>query len=138
MGKAVVGRDVELTIIDRFFEGVRSGSATLLIEGMAGIGKTTVLQSAVERGEEQGARMLLSRPGPSETRLTYAGLLDVLEAVEDDVFAALPAPQRRALDAALLRGRSRRTIGGPAFDRDRVPFGAADALYLDAGRDRGR
>ena len=51
MGKTVVGRDVELTIIDRFLDGLRSGSATLIIEGMAGIGKTTMLQTAVRRAE---------------------------------------------------------------------------------------
>ena len=119
MGKTVVGREIELTIIDRFLDGVRSGSATLLIEGMAGIGKTTVLQAAVGRAEAQGARLLFSRPGPSETRLTYAGLLDLLEAVEDDVFATLPLPQRRALGVALLRADPE----GPSADQRSIATG---------------
>ncbi len=113
MSKMVVGREMELTAIGRFLEGLRSGSATLLIQGTAGIGKTTILQTAMQRAEELGARILFSRPGPSETRLTYAGLLDLLEAVEEDVFAALPLPQRRALDAALLRAEPE----GPSADQ---------------------
>lgn len=104
MSKMVVGREMELTAIDRFLDGLLRGSATLLIEGTAGIGKTTILQTAARHADEHGARILSSRPGPSETRLTYAGLLDLLDSVEDDVFATLPLPQRRALDAALLRG----------------------------------
>lgn len=124
MSTTVVGREIELTIIDRFLEGLRSGSATLLIEGTAGIGKTTVLQTAMRCGEEQGARILFSRPGPSETRLTYAGLLDLLEAVEDDVFAALPLPQRRALDAALLRADPE----GPSADQLSIATGFLSVL----------
>lgn len=99
----VVGREIELTAIGRFLEGLGGGSATLLIEGTAGIGKTTVLRSATRRAEDRGARVLESRPGPLETRLSYAGLVDLLDGVEDEAFARLPLPQRRALDAALLR-----------------------------------
>lgn len=124
MIKTVVGREIELTAIDRFLEGLRNGSATMLIEGTAGIGKTTILQTAVRRADELGARILFSRPGPSETRLTYAGLLDLLEAVEDDVFVALPVPQRRALEAALLRADAE----GPSADQRSIATGFLSVL----------
>ena len=124
MSKMVVGREMELTAIDRFLDGLLKGSATLLIEGTAGIGKTTILQTAVRRAEEHGARVLSSRPGPSETRLTYAGLLDLLGAVEEDVFAALPLPQRRALDAALLRADAE----GPSADQRSIATGFLSVL----------
>jgi len=119
MGKVVVGREVELTAIDRFLDALPRGSSTLLIEGTAGIGKTTILQTAARRAEDQGMRILSSRPGPSETRLTYAGLLDLLDGVEDDVFAALPLPQRRALEAALLRADPE----GPSADQRSIATG---------------
>ena len=119
MGKMVVGREIELTAIDRFLDALPRGSSTLLIEGTAGIGKTTILQTAARRAEDHGTRILSSRPGPSETRLTYAGLLDLLDGVEDDVFAALPLPQRRALDTALLRADPE----GPSADQRSIATG---------------
>ncbi len=103
MNKAVVGRDQELAAAEVFLETVRDRSATLVIEGTAGIGKTTLWQETVERARARGMRVLASRPALSEARLSYAGLLDVLDGVDGEVFARLPAPQRRALDVALLR-----------------------------------
>jgi hypothetical protein len=44
--------------------------------------------------------------------LTYAGLTDLLVRVDETVLDDLPVPQRRALDAALLRGAE----GGPPPD----------------------
>src|SRR4029079_16758885 len=43
------------------------------------------------------------RPAPTEARLTYAGLGDLLGTIEDDELAGVPEPQLRALDAGLLR-----------------------------------
>jgi len=84
---SVVGRDAELVVV----------------EGEPGIGKTTVWQAAVRRAEERETRVLASRPGASEARLTFVGLTDLLSGVGDEVLDELPAPQRRALDVALLR-----------------------------------
>lgn len=119
MGDMVVGRESELMAIDRFLDELPRRSSTLLIEGTAGIGKTTILQTAVRRAEARGTRVLSSRPGPSETRLTYAGLADLLDTVEEDAFAALPQPQRRALDAALLRADP----AGPSADQRSIATG---------------
>jgi DNA-binding CsgD family transcriptional regulator len=47
--------------------------------------------------------VLVARPGKSEARLPFAGLIDLCEHVEPADLAALPAPQRQALEAALLR-----------------------------------
>src|SRR5207344_2057569 len=68
-----------------------------------GIGKTTLWQETIRRAGKQGIRVLASRPGASEARLTFVGLGDVLAGVGDEVLGELPAPQRRALDVALLR-----------------------------------
>jgi DNA-binding CsgD family transcriptional regulator len=103
MSVAVVGRSAELAAIDAFLAAAENGAAALVFEGDPGIGKTTLWQAAVERAAESGARVLSSRPGPSEARLTFVGLGDLLAGLEPDLFERLPSPQRRALDVALLR-----------------------------------
>ena len=103
MTKTIVGRDAELALADGFLEGIRQRSATLVLAGAAGIGKTTVWEAAVARAEATGMRVLRSRPGASETRLTYAGLLDLVGDVDLTAFPAIPRPLREALDVALLR-----------------------------------
>jgi hypothetical protein len=59
----------------------------------------------VRRGEEAGFRILACRPAQAEAKLAFAALADLLGAVEEDILAELPKPQRNALDAALLRRR---------------------------------
>ena len=76
--------------------------------------------------------MLACRPASAELRLTYAGLTDLLAEVSEAVVDRLPIPQRRALDAALLRGAD----DDPAAD----PRAAAAGLLsvLDVSRRRAR
>src|SRR5262249_9185288 len=68
-----------------------------------GIGKTTIWEAGVRSASARGLRVLAARPTEAETSLAYAGLTDLLADIDDDAFAALPAPQRHALDVALLR-----------------------------------
>jgi len=49
---------------------------------------------------------MASRPTQAESDLPYLGLGDLLAAVPDDVLAKLPAPQRKALEIALLRAEA--------------------------------
>lgn len=105
--RTVVGRERELATIGRLLERGREGYSALLLSGEAGIGKTTVWQEAVRRAEEAGFRVLRCRPGQAEARLGYAALSDLLSPVGEDVLAALPEPQREALEAALLRASPR-------------------------------
>ena len=101
--RAVVGRDAELAVVEEFLTLASEASATLVVEGEPGIGKTTLWQEAVRRADERGMRVLSSRPGPSETRLTFVALGDFLAAVDSGILSELPPPQLRALDVALLR-----------------------------------
>lgn len=105
--RTVVGRERELATIGRLLERGRDAYSALLLSGEAGIGKTTVWQEAVRRAEEAGFRVLRCRPGQAEARLGYAALSDLLSPVGEDVLAALPEPQRDALEAALLRASPR-------------------------------
>jgi len=101
--RAVVGRAAELAEVDEFLEALAERPGVLVLEGEPGIGKTTLWQSAVSSARARGLRVLTSRPGFAETRLTFAGLGDLLSGVDDAALAPLPFPQRRALQIALLR-----------------------------------
>jgi hypothetical protein len=103
METGVIGREQELAAVDQLLDAAVAGFACLALEGEPGIGKTTLWQEAVRRGEERGFAMLMSRPAPSEARLSFAGLADLLEAALDETLTLLPEPQRHALDVALLR-----------------------------------
>ncbi|MGN6869015.1 MAG: AAA family ATPase, partial [Solirubrobacteraceae bacterium] len=82
------------------------GPRALVLEGEAGVGKTALLRHAVDVATEGGWRILSSAPAASETRLAFAALGDLLDLVIDEVLPALPRPQRRSLEIALLRGDS--------------------------------
>jgi DNA-binding CsgD family transcriptional regulator len=96
----VVGRDEELAAVAAVLED--DLPAALVLAGEAGIGKTTVWRSGLEQARERGMRVLLCRPAESEARLSFAGLVDLLEPVLAETLAGLPSVQRRALEAALL------------------------------------
>lgn len=100
----IVGRDSELAVVDAFL-GDR-GTGALTIVGEAGIGKTTLWREAVLRARHKGARVLSSRPTEAERKLSFAGLTDLLDGLDEDVFAALPVPQRDALDVVLFRAKT--------------------------------
>ena len=102
LDKEIVGRDGELAALAAFLEADGPARA-LVIEGEAGIGKTTLWRAAVATAESSNVVVLSSSPAQSESQLAFAALGDLLEPVLDDVLPALPAPQRRALDVVLLR-----------------------------------
>lgn len=111
----IIGREEELASLHAFIEEVREGGpAALVLEGEAGIGKSTLWRAGVEIARAHQFRVLSSRPTEAERTLAHVGLGDLLEDVLDEVLPALLAPRRRALEAAMLRGES---PGGPVDDR---------------------
>jgi DNA-binding NarL/FixJ family response regulator len=98
----ITGRDAELDVLSRFLERSADGRRALVLEGAAGIGKSTIWLRGLELGHEQGLRILSSRPAEAEQDLAFAGLGDLFEEVLDDVLPALPTPRRHALEVALL------------------------------------
>jgi len=139
----LVGREPEIAVIESFLAADEAGFAALELVGEAGIGKTTVWKAAVRRGGELGLPVLSARPAASEARLSFAGLTDLLTAVDADVLGTLPTPQAEALDVALLRaaaGRSpgRRLVGTALLSvlreltsRGPVLVAVDDAQWLD-------
>ncbi len=98
----IVGREAELASVHAFVEGVPDGAAVLVLEGEAGMGKTTLWTAGVERAEEREAVVLQSKPSESETALSFAGIGDLLDPVLDRALEPLPPAQRRALARALV------------------------------------
>ncbi|HUB70986.1 MAG TPA: ATP-binding protein, partial [Acidimicrobiales bacterium] len=99
-GAAILGREQELTALREFLE---AGSArAFVVSGPPGIGKTTLWRAALELATSTGLRVLSARAAEAESQLSFAGLSDLLESVDSEL-GALPAPQRRALEAAVLR-----------------------------------
>lgn len=100
---SVIGREAELARIDEFL-GQTDPPAALVLDGPAGIGKTTLWHAgiAAARGSYEH-RVLVSRPLETDAGLSLAGLLDLFGEVVDEVGGDLPEPQERALRTALLR-----------------------------------
>ena len=100
--ESIIGRDDELARVDAFLSDSTALPAGLLIEGHAGIGKSTIWEAAVANARERGLGVVQCRPAGGEVRLSYAALTDLLEADLDFVLPSMPPPQRRALELALL------------------------------------
>lgn len=96
-----MGRERELALLAAFVESDER-PATCVIQGEAGIGKTVLWEEALARARARSERVLSCRPSEAETKLTFAGLGDLLAPVAAETLPALPAPQRRALGVALL------------------------------------
>jgi DNA-binding CsgD family transcriptional regulator len=97
----IVGRDQELGFLHAFLDRADGGSTAFVLEGEAGIGKSTLWLAGVEAARDRGLRVLEARPAETERGFAHAGLGDLLEPVLDDVLPELPAPRRRALEVAL-------------------------------------
>ena len=124
MAERIVSRQVEEQALADFLDSAPNVPSALVIAGDAGIGKTTLWLDALRRARERGFRVLTSRAAAAESVLAYAALADLLGAVDDSRWAELPAPQRRGLDAALLRQRD-------AQDTDARAVAAAFLAVID-------
>ena len=130
----VFGREAELAAVSAFTAADAAVPAALVIEGEAGIGKTTIVRAALARASAAGLRMLLARPAAGEAELPYVGLGDLLGGFDAEAFASLADPQRRAIEAALARGRADSPVERHALSRGLLEFlrreGAAGDLLI--------
>src|SRR2546430_4026514 len=126
----IVGREAELASLNAFIDETEGGAAALVLEGEAGVGKSTLWGAAVEHARVRGLTVLSSRPAQAERGLGNVGLGDLLEGVIDDVLAALLTPRRRALQVALLREE----VSGEPVDRRTLAVAVHDALQLLSDR----
>ena len=98
-----IGRDAEAARVSGFLGELPRGPRVLLIEGEAGIGKTTLLKQGHDTAVRSGITVLSAHPVESEVPLAFAGLADLLETVPAALVDGLPVPQRQAIRQAVLR-----------------------------------
>jgi DNA-binding CsgD family transcriptional regulator len=97
-GLAVVGRDRELDALDRLAEALARGeSASLVVHGEAGIGKTTILEQFVAR--QTTAEVKACSGVESEIELAWAALHQLCMSMLQ-YLPRIPGPQSAALRAA--------------------------------------
>jgi ATP/maltotriose-dependent transcriptional regulator MalT len=99
----VFGREAELLVLTSFLDDVPAGPTALLLDGDAGVGKTTLWKQGVEAARSRSCRVLACQPVESEAKLSFAALGDLLGGILDETDIALPRPQTKALDVAMLR-----------------------------------
>lgn len=124
----VIGREQELAELTAFLAAVDGLPAAFLLEGEAGIGKTSLWRAGLELARAHGYRVLRATPATAETRLSFAALGDLLEPVLAETLPELPAPQRRALEVALLLEDAE----GPPPDHRAVSLAFLGALRAPA------
>jgi DNA-binding CsgD family transcriptional regulator len=101
--EVLVGRRAERDSIAQLLSGARAGrSGVLVVRGEAGIGKSALLEHARTTAASSGFRLQNTVGLESETQFAYAGLHQLCSPLLDHA-AALPEPQRAALDVAFGR-----------------------------------
>src|SRR5688500_18729638 len=126
-GTTLRGREAECAVLDRLIEAARSGeSGALVVRGEPGIGKTALLEYAIDSASD--LRLMRAVGIQSEIELAFAGLHQLCAPMLDGL-DRLPDPQREALSVAF--GLS----GGDAPDRFVVGL-AALGLLSDAAEDQ--
>ena len=95
----LIGRDDELVKIDHLLARGSAGSASLLLIGDPGVGKSALLSVALARARRSGVRALVASGLQSESELTFAGLHQLLRPILGCI-DRLPRPQAEVLEAA--------------------------------------
>lgn len=115
MRPGLADRRAETSALCAFLDAALTEPATLLLEGEAGIGKSTLLWEAAAAAAERGYQVFSAAGAPTEVRYAYAAVADLLGGVDVEVLAQLPDEQRAAVDRILLGGGD-----GPASDERMV------------------
>src|SRR5438876_11129707 len=78
----ILGRDAELAVLSAAADAAEAGrGAFVLVEGPAGIGKTTLLRMACARPEVPGPRILTARGLALESGFAYGSARQLIEPV---------------------------------------------------------
>ena len=97
-GSGLTGRRAECGVLDRLIEAVRAGeSRVLVVHGESGVGKTALLEYAIESAA--GLRVARVAGVESEMELAFAALQQLCAPMLGKL-AGLPDPQRAALGVA--------------------------------------
>jgi len=128
----LIGRDGELELLVKLLEHVRHGStASVVIEGEAGIGKSRLLASLADAGRDLGVTVLSGTAHPLERNRPFGPLVDALALRVDSPDA------RRAAIAQLLWGED--AAGAAALGPGQLQFRVVEEMIdlLEAITDQG-
>lgn len=121
----LVGRSAESASIAGFVETLPAGPRALAVRGPAGIGKTILWRSGIERAREAGFQVLVTRPAEEEMPLALVGLVDLFGPVGIDV-AALHAGEDPFVRGRIVHGELQRLAA-----RAPVLVAVDDVQWLD-------
>ncbi len=96
----LVGRDAELAALRAFLDSARNDGAALLLTGDPGVGKTALLDAAVDTSRAAGMRVIRGSGIEFESELGFAVLHQLVLPLAAEL-GRLPESQRAALDVAL-------------------------------------
>lgn len=102
-GPLIVGRERESGLMVGLLDEVIDRGAVLVLTGIAGIGKSTLLEETRSIGNDRDMLILSTAGVPSEANLPFAGLHRLVRPLLPRV-GELPAPQREAVRAAFGMG----------------------------------
>ncbi len=127
LGSGLLDRRGERAAVNRVLDRARAGdSGVLVVRGEPGIGKTALLDYAVDRASASGLRVVRAWGVESEMELAYAVLHQLYVPLLVRRMVELPGPQRDALAVAFgLRE-------GPAPDRFLVGLAVLNLLATTA------
>ena len=120
----VVGREAEVAVLVDFLMAGLDTPQALVLDGEAGIGKTTLFETAVAEARGQGFVVVACRPAGAEAAFSFAALNDLLGPLLAEGLERVPVPQRRALSAALLLEE----VEGSAPDERAIAFAVFQLL----------
>ena len=141
----LVARESELDAISTQLTSGQRGQAVVL-EGAAGVGKTSLMEQSVAQARGRGVRVLVARGSSAEAEFPFAALIDLFDSVTSQELASVPAPQLRALEVALYRAEPTGAPPEPQVislavlsalralaEHDRLLIAVDDVQWLDLG-----
>ena len=131
MTPGMASRPSEEAALSEFLDSASTAPSALLLDGEAGIGKTTVWLAGLKRARDRGFRVLSARAVNAQSMLAYAPLADLLTGLDPDTWADLPDPQRIAVDRLMRREQSADAV------TDQRAVAAAFLSVVDRLADRG-
>ena len=143
----VLGREREFEVLDRLLDGARGGhGGVLVLRGEAGVGKTALLEYAVESARE--FRIARTVGVEAEMELPFAAVQQLCSPFVE-LLGRLPQPQQDALGVAFgltagpapnqfLVGLAVLDLLAEAAEEQPLACVVDDAQWLDAGSARAR
>lgn len=97
----MLAREHELALIEGMLVDLRKGPRAIFVDGEPGIGKSTLLEAAIERARARSITVIRARPTEADGAIANFALLELLADVDPMLVERLPAPQRQAIRVAL-------------------------------------